>query len=488
MRYTQGMSDRRIAASTAWQLLSQATMAALSVVTVKCVAVGLSMEMAGFYNSAYGFLQIFGILADFGLYAVSIREVSRSANRATTLGALLTLRCAILLLSLGSALALAWILPVWQGTPLPVAVSIAAFVPALTLLAGVLRAAFQVEHAMHYVFIAEVSQRVVTVLLLGAALLLGVRGSTEPSMLFAFLAVGAAGSGVLLGLSLVFVRRVTAVRPSFDRAELARLLTLALPYGAAFLATALYRQTDVALIAVLRTDFAFQNASYGFVQRVMDMAYLFPTFLLNSVLPHLTGKDSDAPLLQRTFVGTVLLSGGCALFAAVWARPLMALLTTDAYLSHGAEPGSDTALELLAVSMFCNGVIVFGFYVLLAAHRWRPLVFTLAVAAALSLSLNVRLITQFGFIGASMTSVVVHAFAATALLVHALRTTGLRLPWKGLLRTACWYGLLAGVLVVVKPLLSSPLWTAAGIVACGSAALAIAYGLGLQKNLLAAKN
>ena len=75
------MSTRSIASSTLWQLSSQILMAVLSIVTSKFVAIGLSKEMAGFYNSAYGFLQIFAILADFGLYAVSVREVSKAEHK-----------------------------------------------------------------------------------------------------------------------------------------------------------------------------------------------------------------------------------------------------------------------------------------------------------------------------------------------------------------------------------------------------------------------
>ncbi|MBT4585812.1 oligosaccharide flippase family protein, partial [Candidatus Peregrinibacteria bacterium] len=82
------MSTRQIASSTLWQIGSQITMAALSILTVKFVAIGLSKELAGNYNSAYGFLQLFGILADFGLYAVALREISRSElNREGVLGA-----------------------------------------------------------------------------------------------------------------------------------------------------------------------------------------------------------------------------------------------------------------------------------------------------------------------------------------------------------------------------------------------------------------
>ena len=481
--YTRRVSQRRILASTLWQLVSQATMAALSVVAVKCVAVGLSMELAGYYNSAYGYLQLFGILADFGLYAVAIREVSRSKHPEQTLGALLTLRIGILLLSIGSAVTVAWLLPTWTGTPLPLSVSIAAFVPSFTLLAGVLRAVFQVHHKMQYVFVAEVTQRVVTVLLLGGAVLLGVRGSDDPSMLYLFLAMGSLGALTLLVLSLLFAAGIATVRPSFDGAVLRPLLLQAMPYGFAFLATAMYRQTDVTLIALLRTDFAEQNATYGFVQRVMDMAYLFPTFLLNSVLPQLQTPADGRRLLPKTLVGTLLLSGGCALFAALWARPLMQLLTTDAYLAHGAVPGSDSALSLLSLSMFCNGLIVLGFYVLLARHAWKPLVSVLAVAAALSLCLNMLWIPTYGFMGASAASVVTHTFVATALLSYVVGGE-LRLPWGALLRWAVWMTALGTLLFVLRPLLVSPLWTAGGLLCAGVGALGIAWLLRLPQSLM----
>src|SRR3990167_8146380 len=107
------MSTKQIATSTLWQIASQCVMAALSILTVKFVAMGLSKELFGNYNSAYGYLQLFGILADFGLYATAVREVSHAPeqssvhgkpNKEKVLGVLIVLRSMILILSLGSAL------------------------------------------------------------------------------------------------------------------------------------------------------------------------------------------------------------------------------------------------------------------------------------------------------------------------------------------------------------------------------------------------
>lgn len=485
VRYTSSVSGQ-ILKSTVWQLLSQATMAALSVVTVKCVAVGLSVELAGYYNSAYGFLQLFGILADFGLYAVSIREVSRAENKARVLGALLVLRIVILLCSIGVAVVIAWLLPAWHGTPLPLAVTIAAFVPSLTLIAGVLRAVFQVHHKMQFVFVAEVSQRVLTVILLGGALVMGIRGSMDTNVLFWFLAFGSLGSLLLLTLSIIFSRKLEHVTPVFDKALLKRLLLLALPYGAAFLFTALYRQTDVTLIALLRPDFAFQNAAYGFVQRVMDMVYLFPTFLLNSTLPSLRPDDRAGAgrLLPRTLIGTLMLCGGCAMVSALWARPVMQLLTTSAYLSHDGLPGSDSALQLLSISMTCNGVIVFAFYVLLAVHAWKPLVSILAGGALLSVVSNITLIPALGFMGAAETSACVHSLMAVSLFIAAWRVFPFTIPWKGLLRWLLWMSGLALFLWLLKPILDSSLWTFFGLVLAAFTMFALSWASGLWKVLL----
>lgn len=478
---------RAIASSTLWQFASQILMAALSIATVKFVAIGLTKELAGTYNSAYGYLQIFGILADFGLYAVAVREVSRAQeNRQQVLGALLVLRVLILAGSLGTALLLVWLLPMWRGDPLPTAVTIAAFVPAFTLLAGVIRTVFQVHYRMHYVFIAEVTQRIITVSLIGAFIAYGVRQSADIWVCYAFLAIGGIGSLWLLVLSLFFSRKLTPVRPCWDKKLLLLLLRKAAPYGVAFFCVALYRQFDVALIALLRPDYELQNAYYGFVQRMMDMAYILPTFLLNSTLPMLSEREArgeeTSGLLGRTLLIVLIIGSISLLFAALWSRPLTDLLTTEAYLSQPGRAGSDTALLLLSLPMFCNGLILFGFYSMLTKHAWRPLVASMSVGVVLSLSLNVILIPQWGFVGAATTSILVHVVLACLLLPQALRRLPVRFLGRYWLQLASFVVLLGSLLWATQSLLVSGVHTAIGLVMMGVMALGLLEITGLRRS------
>ncbi len=486
------MSQRQIAKSTLWQLGSQIIMAALAIFTVKIVATGLSKELAGLYNTAYGYLQLFGILADFGLYAVAIREMSKAdgkKERETILGNLIVVRCGILLLSIGSALAIAWLTPAWQGTPLPLSITIASLVPSFTLLAGILRTVFQVKHKMQFVFVAEVLQRVLIAGAMLVVLLLGVRDSEDPAMLYLFLGLGSLGALLLYVLSLVFGWRLMAIRPRFDADVLKKLLAQAAPYGVAYLFTALYRQFDVTLIAMLRPDdFELQNASYGFVQRMMDMAYLLPTILLNSTLPSLTDRvkkgEDTKHFVGRIFFTIILLSLTTFLFSFFWPRALSELLINDTYLSTATQPGSDTALRLLSVSMFMNGIILFSFYSLLAKHAWRPLVSTLFLGVLVSLFLNLTLIPDMGFVGASYTSIATHTLLAFLLLPQSLRVLPMKLTGMMAGQASAYAGTLGLFLWGTAPFLESPLRTVGALGIGLVLILGLAKASGIQKALM----
>lgn len=480
-------STRAIALSTLWQIGSQITMALLSAISVKFVAMGLSKELAGAYNSAYGYLQLFAILADFGLYAVSVRELSTAKNPQRVLSALIILRSAITVLSLGSALVVAWMIPAWVGSPLRIGISIAALVPFFTLLAGVLRTIFQVRYKMHLVFIAEVAQRVLTAGLMGVIILRGARASTDVRVYEEFLSVGAAGAVLLFMLSVIFAVRRMRIRLTFDRELLMELLRKSMPYGVAFLCIALYRQFDLTMIALLRDDYAIQNAAYGFASRISEMSYLIPTFLLNSTLPILSEQHNrgfpTASLLGKTLLIILLLGSVSAMFSLFWARPIMRLLTTPMYLATPGHPGADTALQLLSAPMFLNGLVLFSFYALLTKYEWKSLVRRMLIAVVLSVSLNLMLIPTSGFVGAIHTSTIVHLMLAATLLPCALRVLPVVFPLSSAVRWIGFSAVLAFLLWLAAPLLTSLTSIVIGLALAGLCVPLLAYVFGFQRIL-----
>ena len=170
------MSTHKIATSTLWQLTSQAITMVIGILGIKLTIKVFIRELENNYQTVYSYLQIFGILADFGLYAVSLRELSRATDRALTFGTLFLLRAVITCISLGVAIVFAWVLPSFRGTPLPLGITIAALVPFFTLLAGMFRTLFQVEYRMHFVFVSEVLGKIAPVLLMAGGVFLRGKG------------------------------------------------------------------------------------------------------------------------------------------------------------------------------------------------------------------------------------------------------------------------------------------------------------------------
>lgn len=446
-------------------------MAALSILSVKFVAMSLSLELAGYYNSAYGYLQVFGILADFGLYAVTVREMSRAERKEEVLSALIFLRSTILVFSLGLAILFAWALPQWRGTPLPLGITLAAFTPFFTLLAGTLRSVFQINYRLQYVFIAEVSQRILTTAMLGLVVLLGIRGSTNENVFLFCTLVGGIGALLLLLLSYIFAHKFISFTAHWNVDTMRRMLKSALPFGTAYLLLAFTRQFDMTLIALLRDDFQIQNAYYGFVLRMGEMGFLIPTFLLNSILPIVSerrerGEDASS-LLGRTFLLLLLLGTTAGLFAMIWPRPLIALLTTREYLSTATQPGADTALRLTSVPMFLYGFILFSFYMALVHGEWKRLIATLIVCVLLSVGSNLLLIPRLGFIGAATTAIVTQSLLVSLLLPSTLKYTQPHFPPTAFVRWFIFSLLLAVALWLTRPFLANDALTFAGLAAAG---------------------
>jgi O-antigen/teichoic acid export membrane protein len=483
------MSTRKIALSTFWQLASQATMAVLSILATKFVAIGLSKELVGYYNSTYGYLQIFAVIADFGLFAVTVREMSKvqGSERERVFGSLLLLRTIILVLSFVIAMTIVWSVPDWRTTPFSIGVSIAALVPFFTILAGTIRSIFQVEYRMEFVFVAEVLQRILTTLGIGAFIFMGVRLTEDVRVFEWFLWIGSIGAFILFVLSYMYGNRFLRIRFVFDPTLFRKFFLLAAPYGIAYLLLAIYRQFDVVFIAIARDDFAIQNAYYGFAGRVEDMAFLIPTFLLNSTLPILTerltqGKPVDR-LLGKTFMILLLTGSIFLLFSALWAKPFTLLFATPHYLSTADHYGADMAFLLMSVPMLLNGLVLYAFYTFLALHDWQRVMVSFGLGVVVTLALNLLWTPRFGFVGAGGALICAHVFLTVILVPPAIRAIRIRFTLRDGLQWIAYTVILGGILWFIAPLLTSGTKTMIGGMAMLPVLACLAYVLGIHRTL-----
>ncbi|MFH0851918.1 MAG: oligosaccharide flippase family protein, partial [Candidatus Peregrinibacteria bacterium] len=315
------------------------------------------------------------------------------------------------------------------------------------------------------------SQRILTTVMLGTIILLGIRGSTDENVFLFCLLIGGIGALLLLFLSYIFAHKFITCTVRWHGPTMRRLIRSALPFGTAYLLLSFCRQFDMTMIALLRSDFQIQNAYYGFVLRMGEMGFLIPTFLLNSILPIVSerrerGEDAGS-LLGKTFLLLLLLGTTAGLFAAFWPRPIIALLTTREYLSTINHPGADTALRLASVPMFLYGFILFSFYMALVHGEWKRLIATLMIGALLSVGSNLLLIPHLGFVGAAMTAIVVQSLLVSLLLPATLKYSQPHFPPTAFVRWFVFSLLLAVSLWITRPFLASDVLTFIGLAGAG---------------------
>ena len=221
--------------------------------------------------------------------------------------------------------------------------------------------------------------------------------------------------------------------------------------------------------------------------RITEMAYIIPTYLLNSTLPALcsgNNNKSQQKTAGKTLFSCILLGITAALFSFFWARPIMALLTSDAYISSASSVGADTLLKFSSFSMMGNSIVLYAFYVLLTMHEWKILLHRMGIGVILSLSLNLILIPKFGALGAVWSGIVVNSLLAILLLWPSLKI--LPITWDMLwTKKLCIFTVLLGISIAISQFfLRDAFTTILGSVCITILLFSLSKTLGFHKILL----
>jgi O-antigen/teichoic acid export membrane protein len=390
---------------------AQVAVKAVNVVVAVAMVRWLGAEELGRYAYVIAFAFPFGAVADFGLAAFAIRELSADPSRATDDVA--TLRWALLVLSVPAAAAMV-VAAAMTGMagPSQMALAAAGLSMVMSSLATphvvLLTAREQLGRLSTYRVASSAAASLVTVavLLAGGTTVHLLCGAAVVQLVMLFLA--RALSGAKLG----------ARRPS--RATVAAassMIVRAVPFGVLMVVFALYYRIDMLMLEWMRgsEEVGMYAAAYRFIDVVIVLA-----------------ASLGAPFYPR-FSGLVRsdLSGARALLESVW-RPFLALALP---LSVGAYLVADEITVLLWGSQFAaaGGILrvlawaavpLVWVYVanqaLQAANRVWTLAAVYAAGAVLNVALNLLLIPRHGAQGAAVATLICE-WAVLAAIVTLLR-------------------------------------------------------------------
>src|SRR3569833_3024050 len=403
------------------------------VVTFGFLARALGAPGLGEYRTVLTLLLFAGAIFDFGLYPITLREISQpEADQSRILGSAVGLRLVSMCLAIAS---------------LAVVVSLAGFDAAVcngVLIAGggwvciqlheMLKAVFQLKMAQQSSALAEMAG-----VTLELSLVIGLTGFKVGAT--GMLAATAIGFCLTGGLAWYYARQLVPFRPRFDLSIWRHFILTCVPFAVSAVLLIIRLRVDLLLLSVLRppAEVGLYDAPVKLYELLLSLASILGGLMTPAFIQDLRAEKT---LERRLTAGIAATAIFAALVCAVLfecAEPIVTLLAGGNF-TPAARP-----LRVIAAAAGLAGLTSILRFGAIALNQQARMTRADLAGVGLAVVVHLILIPRFGLMGAAFGrltgDVVTLAVAAWSLRTH-LRPTVLWFVSIGILAGLC---LIAGL-------------------------------------------
>lgn len=430
---------RKILSNTVAQVIGKFIVAALGMAVIKICTNYLSVEQYGEYLMVYEFLAFFGIAADLGLFTIAVREMSKHEDEIPKIiGNILTLRTILVTLTMIAGIALAFAIPKYQGTQVPLGVAVAAITVFFTIQNGTISSVLQAKLKMGQASTATVLAKIISVGFMAYVAFFGFPNDQETGF-YMLIVAGIIGSIVNYAHTRYYVKKITPLKYRFDIDLWKTVLVKSLPYGIALILNTIYFRIDSVMIFMIKGQ--QEVGVYGVAMRMLENFAILPLYFMNSVLPVLTKSfqektDHYKQLIRNCFDFLAAMSVPMVVGIVVLAYPIIFLASSPEFLTRTAEGfyGSDSALKILIFALLFQFLNVLFTFVLIALDKQSKLLYINGACVLFNIVANLFVIPIYGFRGASFISVLSELFILIATYFTARHYIQFKLSFKNLFK------------------------------------------------------
>ncbi len=401
---------RKILGNTIAQVLGKVLVAILGLAVVKISTSYLSVEGYGEYILIYEFLAFFGIAADLGLFTIAVKEMSEDEKQIPKIiGNILSLRTILVVATMSVAIIMAFLIPKYQDTRIPLGVAIASITVIITILNGTISSVLQTKLKMQIASATTVLGKLISVSFMAYVVFYGFPDDTTTGF-YMLLVAGIIGNLVMLLTTNYYVRKITPLKYRFDIDLWKDVLKKSLPYGIALILNTIYFRIDSILISLMRGQ--GEVGIYGVAMKMLEHFAILPLYFMNSVLPVLTRaikekSDKYKEIIRYAFDFLAALAVPMVVGGVILAFPIIFIVSTPEFLSRISEGfyGSDIAFQILIFALLFQFLNVLFAFILIALNKQTKLLYINGVCVIFNLVANIIVIPIYGFRGAAITSV-----------------------------------------------------------------------------------
>jgi len=358
----------------------------------------------------YTYLMFFGIIADFGLFTIAIRELSQAETTADMrfiLGNIFGMRLFSIITAMAMASLFVFLIPFENYSwSVKSGVAIASITTVFTMLESTSSAALQVRLKM---WLPSLSIVIGKLIMAGYIIYTVMNFQNIPNAFYHLLFAGILGSLISFFITFSYTRRLLPFKPRYNSSFWIRIFRESLPYGMAIVLGTIYLKVDIILLSFLRPK--QEIAIYGFPASMIEILLVFPIYFMNSTLPTLSraftiSREKVSQVITHAFDFLSVMAIPMVIGGVILARPIINLIMNDQFLTGTVQGywGADTAFQLLIIPcLFAFMNTLFSFILIASGHQAKLLKIN-AIGVIFNILTNLIFIPDFGFRAAAITT------------------------------------------------------------------------------------
>ncbi len=415
------MPNRKIYTNTLAQIGWKIITALISIFLIKVLTSYLDVAGYGLYSKIYNYLSIFAVIADLGLYTITVRELTRYADDAKMVakisGNILTLRTISGILIIVLSLAIAPFLTGYDSIMALIGIWIVSLFTLMWLINSSLMSYLQSTLHTEFSLIANTCGKLLTfgMILMFAGLLFPRTTTLDIEIFTLVMLAGLAGNILMTGLTWWYASRYQRIRFAWDIQYILHILHISLPYWLALFLWVIFFKVDIILLSLMEDSNIADTsiALYALPMKIVEVGMMYGTIFLNSLLPILTGaieKKDTEKVKSLTSKGFELLFGSglaIAIFGFAFAPEIIRIISTPEFMTTTILGYSSIDAMRIVIWIFLFYFISsLSTYIMIARWEQSRMMWINAIVAILNIIGNIIFIPQYSFIGSAWVTLI----------------------------------------------------------------------------------
>ncbi len=415
------MPNKKIYTNTLAQIWGKIITALISIFLIKILTTYLDVAGYGLYSKIYNYLSIFAVIADLGLYTITVRELTKYADDekmvAKISGNILSLRTLSGFLIIFLSLAIAPFLTGYNSWIALWGIFITALFTLMWLINSSLMSYLQSILRTEFSLIANTCGKMLTfgMILMFASVLYPKWSTSDATIFMLVMLAGLTGNILMTALTWWYASRYHRVRFAWDTDYILHILRISLPYWLALFLWVIFFKVDIILLSLLESpDIADTSiALYALPMKIVEVGMMYGTIFLNSLLPVLTGaieKKDTEKIKSLTWKWFELLFGfglAIAWFGFTYATEITRLISTPDFMHTLVM--SYSAIDAMRIVIW---IFLFYFvsslstYIMIARGEQSRMMWINAIVAMINIIWNLIFIPNYSFIGSAWVTLI----------------------------------------------------------------------------------